>query len=498
MKVLCSFLFYVFWDKQKSVVKNRLLYLHFQLNRAIIYRVCVCTVFHYQASEVIGVLKRILSALSCASALMLSGCTGVSFTVDTLLNAPKFTEEQSAIHQALIERVGENITLKYPKNGDYRSAFVIADIDDEPTDEALVFYEYASSSGKNGLRVNILDKDEDGEWRSVKELAGGGTDIDRVVISSVGDSGDVDVLVGYQNLTSDEKTLEIYSYTDGEFERIATDLYSVLEPIDINSDGSNEIITISKAIDSETGQSEVTASLLRTQNGEITKDAGIKMCDDTVSYVKSQAGFIEGGRRALFVDGLDQDGNLMTEIVYYRYSSLQNPMEQRPDKLVPKCIRPAGYYSTDIDGDGIIEIPTTSPMIGYENAVTEEMVYTTTWSSYHDFYDLDEEYSGYYSITDGYFFAFPKRWNSSVTVKKDSESGELVFYKFTGDINTSSEELLRIAVSAKNKTERYTSDGYEVVGSKGQLDYVVKLPLDKREKLIPTVDEVKNNLYITN
>lgn len=442
-------------------------------------------------------MKRLVCSLSCASAMLLSGCTGVSFTVDTLLNAPKFTEEQSAIHEALIERVGSNITLKYPRNGDYRSAFVIADIDDEPTDEALVFYEYASSSGKDGLRVNILDKNSQGKWYSVKELAGGGTEIDRVMISSVGDEGDTDVLVGYQNPTSEEKTLEIYSYKDKEFRRIAEDQYSVLEPIDINNDGHNEVVAISKSTESETGVSVVTASLLRTEDGEITKDAGIRMCDGVQNYIQSKSGYIEGGRRALFVDGLNAEGNLQTEIVYYRYSSLQNPMEQRPDKLLPKCIRPAGYYCTDIDEDGVIEIPTTSAMIGYENAVTEEMVYMTTWSEYRDFYDLKEKYSGYYAISDGYFFAFPKRWNSSVTVKKDTESGELVFYKYTGDINTSSEEIMRIGLSPKAKTERYVSDGYQVVGSKGQLDYVVKLPLDKREKLIPTIDEVTNNLYIT-
>ena len=59
--------------------------------------------------------------------------------------------------------MGSNITLKYPKNGEYRSAYVIANIDDEPTDEAMVFYEYTSNgSEEDGLRVNILDKDEDG------------------------------------------------------------------------------------------------------------------------------------------------------------------------------------------------------------------------------------------------------------------------------------------------------------------------------------------------
>ena len=156
------------------------------------------------------------------------------------------------------------------------------------------------------------------------------------------------------------------------------------------------------------------------------------------------------------------------------------------------------HKSEDMDGDGDVEIPLTSPMVGYENAVADEMLYMTTWSVYEDFYDLKTKYTGYYAISDGYFVTFPKRWNSSVTVKKDSDTNELVFYKYTGDINDSNEDIMRIAVSSKNDSEDYISDGYELIDSKGQLDYFVKLPLDRREKLIPTIDEIQNNFYIIN
>lgn len=59
----------------------------------------------------------------------MTGCSALNFSVEGLINAPKLTSEQSEIHQALIESVGSNITLKYPKNGEYRSAYVIANID---------------------------------------------------------------------------------------------------------------------------------------------------------------------------------------------------------------------------------------------------------------------------------------------------------------------------------------------------------------------------------
>lgn len=429
----------------------------------------------------------------------MTGCSALNFSVEGLINAPKLTSEQSEIHQALIESVGSNITLKYPKNGEYRSAYVIANIDDEPTDEAMVFYEYTSNgSEEDGLRVNILDKDENGKWYSVKELAGAGTDIDQVIISPMGSNNQTDVFVGYQNLTNDEKTMEIYSYTDGDFKRVALDTYSVLEPLDINNDGYIELITIQRSTNNDTGAVTAKASMLNMKNNEITRGENVDMCDNVTSYVSSKTGMLDSGRRAIFIDGLTADGKLQTEIIYYRYSGLQNPMQLRSEKLLPLCTRPAGYYSEDMDGDGDVEIPSTSPMVGYENAVADEMLYMTTLSVYEDFYDLKTKYTGYYAISDGYFVTFPKRWNSSVTVKKDSDTNELVFYKYTGDINESNEEIMRIAVSSKNDSEDYISDGYELIDSKGQLDYFVKLPLDRREKLIPTIDEIQNNFYIIN
>ena len=347
----------------------------------------------------------------------------------------------------------------------------------------------------NGTRT---DKDEDGKWYSVKELAGAGTDIDQVIISPMGSNNQTDVFVGYQNLTNDEKTMEIYSYTDGDFKRVALDTYSVLEPLDINNDGYIELITIQRSTNNDTGAVTAKASMLNMKNNEITRGENVDMCDNVTSYVSSKTGMLDSGRRAIFIDGLTADGKLQTEIIYYRYSGLQNPMQLRSEKLLPLCTRPAGYYSEDMDGDGDVEIPSTSPMVGYENAVADEMLYMTTWSVYEDFYDLKTKYTGYYAISDGYFVTFPKRWNSSVTVKKDSDTNELVFYKYTGDINESNEEIMRIAVSSKNDSEDYISDGYELIDSKGQLDYFVKLPLDRREKLIPTIDEIQNNFYIIN
>ncbi|MBR1393167.1 MAG: hypothetical protein IJ561_04960 [Ruminococcus sp.] len=437
-------------------------------------------------------------AAVCLAGAMLTGCTGLNIGVDTLLAAPKLTEEQSQIHQALINAVGNNLTLKYPKNGSYRSAYVIADIDDEPTDEAIVFYEYTGAdAAEDGLRVNLLDKDEDGKWYSVKEIAGAGTEVDKVILTRMGAGNRMNVLVGYQTLSGDEKALEIYSYRNDDLVRVGTSSYSVLEPLDINGDGSNELVAIRKITNSETGQVTSKASLLEMNSDEVSLSQSTDMCENIVSYAKARSGRLADGRRAIFVDAVNSDGMLHTEIVYYRYSALQNPMQLRSEKLLPLCTRQPGYYSADVDGDGVIEIPMTTPMLGYENAITEEEpMLLTTWKQYKDFYELEDKYSGYYAVSDGYAMMFPSRWADQVTVKKDSSTGEAVFYKYGGDINAEMTELMRIAVAAKQQSQAYTYDGYEVITSMGQLDYLVKLPTNKRESLILTIDEVVNNFYV--
>ncbi|MBQ8121579.1 MAG: hypothetical protein IJ172_12495, partial [Ruminococcus sp.] len=244
-------------------------------------------------------MRRLRLAALCTACVMLTGCSALNFSVEGLVDAPKLTKEQEEIHQALIESVGSNITLKYPRNGDYRSAYVIANIDDEPDNEAIVFYEYKDIKD-NGMRINVLDTDEDGQWQSVKELHGAGTDIDKVMISPLGKKSGKQIVVGYQNPATDDKTLEIYSYDSGSFQKIGTDTYSVLEMMDINSDGSKELVTVQKTVNPETEKITARASILSMENGELKREHTIEMCDNVSAYVKAAKGMLDGGRSAVF------------------------------------------------------------------------------------------------------------------------------------------------------------------------------------------------------
>lgn len=75
------------------------------------------------------------AVLAGLCALLLSGCNALGLDVEDYLRPPKSTGEQEAIQQALetyIEAHAEkggvtDYILKYPKEGSYRSAFILVD-----------------------------------------------------------------------------------------------------------------------------------------------------------------------------------------------------------------------------------------------------------------------------------------------------------------------------------------------------------------------------------
>lgn len=441
-------------------------------------------------------MLRLRKIIPVALTITMTGCSAVNFGVEGLFSAPKLTKQQSEIHEALIQSVGSDITLKYPQNGDNRSAYVIDNIDNEPGEEALVFYEYNGAGKKEGLWVNILDKNEEDEWVSVSEISGAGSEISKVIISPMGNTNENNVIVVYQNIASAEKSLEIYRYVNGEFKNIGSDNCSVLETVDINDDGANELVIVQKKINKEDKIERYEASLLKMENNQIVKKESVNMCQNVTSYVNSKVGLIEDNSQAIYIDCLTNENQLQTEIVLCENGKLKNPVESENEKFMPFWSRPSGYYSMDIDKDGKIEIPSVKPMLGYENAVQKDLEYMTSWCVYDKESGFAVKFSGYYSVSDGYVMIYPNRWNDQVTVKKDTPSGDMVFYKYNGDINGEMTELMRIAVVSSSDMAEYSYDGYQLISLKGQLDYMVKLSDDSDEPLVLTIDEVQNSFYI--
>ena len=82
-------------------------------------------------------LLALLAALLC---FLVSGCGKMSTEINDFIVPPSPSGKLSEISSALYAFTGKDITLRYPKSGEYRSAFIVRDIDGDANDEALAFY----------------------------------------------------------------------------------------------------------------------------------------------------------------------------------------------------------------------------------------------------------------------------------------------------------------------------------------------------------------------
>ena len=86
-------------------------------------------------------IKKLISALVLGSMLVgLSGCNITDFSAENLLRPPKAVGDEAEIEQLIAKTADSGYTLKYPKNGKFRSAIIMTDLDGNDSNEAVAFF----------------------------------------------------------------------------------------------------------------------------------------------------------------------------------------------------------------------------------------------------------------------------------------------------------------------------------------------------------------------
>ncbi|MDR0944048.1 MAG: hypothetical protein LBM41_05900 [Ruminococcus sp.] len=441
-------------------------------------------------------MRKIFTVL--LSLMLLTSCSS-GFQTESLLSPPKLSAEQEAIYAALTRSVGERITLKYPRSGQYRSAVTVADIDGDGGTEAIAFYEREASinsakttntANESPLRMNILDKNAAGDWYSVYDHTGVGTDVDRLIISPLGSSPTPLLTVGFIQV-SGSKTARIYSYVDNRLSGDFSDNYELCFTVDINRDSRYELCLLHKS----SNDRDAFVSLVSVEGNLIYEWGSAPLSKGAVDFPNIVSGALTAKTAALYIDSSNGE-ETRTDIVYSPAPGrLRNPMYLPESNLSDMTVRAAGLYSSDIDGDGLLEIPVTAPFPGYGNfSSVPESLQSVNWI-YLDNYRLVKKYSSYYAADEGYAFLFPGRWDGVVTVRIDEETLETVFVKYTPGADLADmPELLRIAMTEGGNPGRIEDlDTYKHMVTKDNFDYYIKNTAPSDEPLSLTEAEINNS-----
>lgn len=442
--------------------------------------------------------KQKLTCLLVAVILTLTGCSYNQTGIDALLRPPKLSDQQNEIYTALTASVDKgNIRLKYPRKGNFTSAFLVNNLDDEPSQEAIVFYELTgNTTGTMSLRINVLDQ-QNGKWVSTQDIGAGvgATEVEKIALATVEQK--VYLIAGFNLSSATDKVVVMYSYENGILnEKFRTNCsnYAVL---DLNDDGQSEIVTLTPK-KSEAGVTTVTAELRRiTSYGESQILSVAQMDPNVTEYKYITRGRLGDGRTALFLDGVRGTSVYMPEILVCDNSQqIQNLLYDGETMQYIDGIDQWTFDapSIDLNGDEIVEIPVKVPAPGYENSEKHQQEYFTEWYVYEDD-TLTLEKTTYVAYPKGYIFTIPQSWVGNVTLEYASNDDELIIYRYQ-EGEPASEKLLAIKIVKRMNYEREANQkGYALLRDNGQIMYTYKI-YNNGSGLTVTPEQVVNSFQL--
>ena len=82
------------------------------------------------------------------------------------MKPPKATGERQEIYSVLEEKANYQLTLRYPKAGEYRSAIVMKDVTGDGNDEAIAFY----TRGEDPYTIVSVISETEGVWTEIASV----------------------------------------------------------------------------------------------------------------------------------------------------------------------------------------------------------------------------------------------------------------------------------------------------------------------------------------
>lgn len=430
-----------------------------------------------------GKKKLIAVAMACLMAL-LSGCQFTGFDTLNLMKPPKATGDEANIQQVLEEEGGPDISLKYPQSGAYRSAVVMYDITGNGKQEAIAFY--ASNKGKDtSVHMMVIGSIED-QWTNWGDEPGAGPGVERICFGDLDGDGIKEIIVGWTNSYNNSlNTLSIYRYDNGEIKEVEVDYsYSDIAISDFDKNGEDEIFitTLNNAAEDMAADAKLLKMDRKTH--QINNISRVELDPTVVRYEAVKVGNISTNVIGVVIDGYKSDNCMQTEIVYWdnkkggMVAPLSNTNGDSNDTL-----RPTATISSDIDGNGIIEIPIVRQMPG---DISKEdgtgPCYITQWS----WYDVSKGgwefvYNMVANFSDGYGFQIPDEWEEDkVTARIDTETKTLTFYEWVENsegVGAQGVAILKIQVFSDSEwQDEKKIEGFTVLRKQNGRVYAVAFP----------------------
>ena len=426
--------------------------------------------------------KLICLCLLLAALTMLTGCMA---GLEQMYCLPKRSEDALNL-QSSIDSAMAGLTYSSPISGENQQMVQTADLDGDGEQEYLVF---AKSSSDKPLKILIFSL-ERGKYILRTTLDSNGTAFDQVEYVQMDGYSGLELVVGRQVSDQVLRSVTVYSFHGGDAHTLMSANYTKFLTCDLNSNGLKELMILRPGqTDSDNGVAE----LYSIHDGLLERSNEASMSESADHLKRILTGKLQDGEPAVYVASTVGENAIITDVFAIVDGSFRNVSFSNESGTSVQTLRNYYVYATDIDGDGVVELPDLIHMTPMDVSRAAERQYLIRWYAMRlDGTEVDKQFT-FHNYVGGWYFQLNRQWVSRVTVIQSGYAHD--FYIWDNSFTKAEKMLTIFAYTGPDRENQAIENEHFVLHRTESVVYAGVLE-DRAYDLGITKDDVVNGFHL--
>lgn len=408
--------------------------------------------------------KRILLlTMLLLTALLFTGCT--MRTVEEMYAIPKRSEEYKELESA-IDTAMYGLTYSSPQSGENQQTVQMADLDGDGVEEYLVF---AKGASEKPLQVLIF-QEKDGDIRTMETIGITGLAFEQVEYVEFDNNPGCELVVGFQVSDQVLRSVAVYTFRNGNAELLLLSGYSKFLSCDLDENNCSELMVFRPGeAETERGM----AVLYSSKDGQIQRSVETELSEPPSSIRRITQGRLQDGTPAVYVASAVEENAIVTDIFVMKDDRFTNiSFSSEADTSVSTLLN-YYVYPEDIDGDGVVELPSLITMKAVSNWENEEQKFLLRWFAIDaDGWETDKLFT-FHNYVGGWYLQLSSAWAGRVTV--DQNDGVYSFYVWDESYQNATGLFTLYIFTGSSRDEDAVKDGRFALYRAEGIAYAAKL-----------------------
>ena len=358
--------------------------------------------------------KRIgLIGLLLITALLFAGCSARN--IEEMYALPKRSDDYNHLQQ-IIDSAMYGMSYSAPRSGDNQQTVQLADLDGDGIEEYLIF---AKGATEKPLQVIILKQEENGRCRIMEIISSNGTAFEQVEYADLDENPGSELIIGRQLSDQVLRSVSVYTFTEKGAELLLMNGYAKFQTCDLDEDGLTELMVLRPG---ESASERGMAVLYSVRDGMVQRSVEKELSEDTSNIRRIQYGKLQDGKPAVFVSSSFNDRATVTDVFAVQDGRFTNIAFDSDADTSVQSLNNFYIYPEDIDGDGILEIPSLLTMKAVSQWKEESQKYLIRWFSLDSQgMDADKQFT-FHNFVGGWYLQLDNAWGGRVSVDQGNDT----------------------------------------------------------------------------